>query len=204
MSQVAMTVAQARAVAAAFEGGVCGGLLELDMTGIEITSRPFVLLAGALGAGCPSLTTLRLSRCRVGTTGAQALATCIREGRARGLMTLDLSFCCVNDISALAAVVEEGACAQLQELIISHNRLDEPSALALLNALGAGRCPNLTTLGLADVNLTSAAATVLAEGIRKSAFTHLRRLDVSQNWAFGQAGLMAVTSALEQGTVSSR
>jgi hypothetical protein len=117
--------------------------------------------------GCPMLTKLSLSRCRIDRSGFAALERAVRGGSLSGLQAFDLQGCGggYGTAAGLVEALAEGGCPYLQALDLSRAGVTEGEMLPLLTALGERRLPHLKSLTLGGRQIAQAGMAAMSEAM---------------------------------------
>jgi hypothetical protein len=149
-------------------------------------------LMGALEAGgCPMLTKLSLTCCRIEQTGFDALARAVRGGSLSHLQALELERCGGGDGAGavLMEALAEGGCPSLQKLDTSRMSLTtHGDMLPLLTALGERRLRQLRSLTLRRDQIAHAGMLALSEAILEG--QELEELSIWSPWGGYGQGLL--------------
>jgi hypothetical protein len=120
--------------------------------------------------GCPMLTNLLLSRCRINQMGFAALVRAARGGSLSRLETLELEYCDdePGEAAGLVHALAEGSCPLLQALDLSQTRITSGEMLPLLEALAERRLPHLKGLTFSKGQLAHAGMVALSKVMLQS------------------------------------
>jgi hypothetical protein len=141
-------------------------------------------LMGALEAGgCPMLTKLSLTCCRIDQTGYAALERAVRGGSLSSLQTLELkhSGWGRGPAAGLVRALAEEGCPSLQALDLSLMRVMEGEMLPLLEALSEGRVRHLRSLTLGMGQVARAGMVALSEALLQG--QALEELSIHYPWS---------------------
>jgi hypothetical protein len=126
------------------------------------------LMAELEAGGCPMLTSLSLSYCRISEGASQALARAVRAGALPGFAALKLNYCPAGPgvVAAIVEALAEGTgCPSLQAVDLSSANLTEGEMLPLLRAVGERRLGEVRSLRFGDKQLGGAGMQALVEAM---------------------------------------
>jgi hypothetical protein len=186
-----LTEEQAECFAAAIRAGALRQLRELILAADGLgyrrerndgtTEEIEALEAG----GCPMLTKLSLTCCRMRQSGFAALERAVRGGSLSALQTLVLKRCGdgLGEAAGLVQALAHGGCPSIQALNLSRTSLAPGEMLPLLTALGERRLRHLQSLTLGTVQIGHAGVAALSEAMLQG--QEIEELNIKSTWVYG-------------------
>jgi hypothetical protein len=195
MSGKKLTDGELGCIAAALRAGGLRQLHEIilteDYNSSTDNSAGMAEVMGALEAGgCPRLTKLSVSYCRLTHAGFAALARAVRGGWVSRLQALELKYCSreFGEAAGLVEALAEGGCPSLQALDFSKMGVTGGDMLPLLEALCEPRLRQLKSLTLGRAQIARAGMAALSTAMLQG--KELETLSIDYSWGGGEQDLL--------------